>query len=257
MSMRVFANRVMACGCAIASLFCASVAYGGLLVDFKPQPTSDLPELVFGSVGPLAPALRAGPGSQGNGDGTLLPANQTPGGLMIETPYAVPGLMDGKVANPDGTASFYDVTLSLTGLAVSAPAGGSGSLVYQPLGSGQFELTSTDGKAVLLNGYVSDAVIISSTQGQGTVLSAHIQYWGGEIFKALTQAEGLGNPKSLPGELSWSLLNMQAAPPMDLPGAYMPEFTADTVGQFSVTVPEPASLGLLAIGVLALLRRRV
>lgn len=254
---RAFTNRVMACSCAIACLFCASLAYGDLLVDFKPQPTSDLPELVFGSVGPQAPYLRAGPGSQGNGDGTLSPANQTPGGLMAETPYAVPGFIIGSVANPSGTTSFYDVTLSLTGLAVAAPAGASGGLVYQLLGMGDFQLVCTDGKTVLLSGQIEDAVIISSTQGQGTVLSAHVQYWGGEIFKALTKAEGLGDPKSLPGELSWSLLNMKAAPAMDLPGGYMPEFTADAVGQFSVTVPEPAGLGLLAIGALVLLRRRV
>lgn len=253
---RMFTNRAMAYACAIGSLLFTSAASATLLVDFKPQPTGDQPEVVFGSVGPSAPALRAGPGSQANGDGHLPLAGQTPGGLAIETPYAVSGLIAGKVANPGGTTSFYDVALILTGLQVSAPAGANGSLVYQALGAGQFQLVSTDGATVLLNGQIDDAVILSSGQGEGTVLSAHVHYLGGAIFAALVQAEGLGNPQSLPGEFSWSLLNMQAAPPMNQPGAYLPEFTADVVGQFGVTIPEPATLGLLALSTLPLLRRR-
>jgi len=249
----------MVVGSALASsAFSVSLSSAALLVDFKPQPLSDASEVAFVTIGAAAPALKDAEGSRGNGDGNLAVEVQTPGGLWIETPFSIPGAIDGKVPNPLGSTSFLDVTMLLTGLEASGPAVPAGERLYQPLGPGKFELQATNPShtnlpTVLLSGWLDDALIIADARGQGAVLSATVHYSGGEIYKALASQVGVTGGTAVEGQLSWSLLNMRFSP--SATPSYLGDFTADTVGQFSY-IPEPSVLSLLAGGTLALLGRR-
>jgi len=125
---------------AVASFGLATSSFASLLVDFKPLPvTANVPELEWTGTN-----LAAGAGAVGNADGGLAPQLQSPPGLQIETPFTIPGLIPGKVANITGSTTFYDVTLELTGLNADAAAISFGGIAVQSYGAGTFRLLSTD-----------------------------------------------------------------------------------------------------------------
>lgn len=251
-----------------AGLGFTAVSQAALLVDFKPIPTDDKFELIYDAVpsGGAARELYAGPGAQGDGSFT------STGGLTIEA-SGFPGLVltDPNLAasvQPQSTSTlFHDVTLVLSNLKEDKVSGlsetpifGVGTLYTQPLEDGNFELWSWNNPAdpnpgeLLLKGTIDNAVI-SGLAGApaGAVLSAQVNYTGGLIYQALIAKGG-----QTTGDLSWSLLDITpkitkvAGNP-----ALLGSFSANATGQFSSpAIPEPASVGLLAISMIGLAARR-
>src|SRR5262249_43940673 len=86
-------NRLSVAAIAAFCAICAS-ASAGTIVDFKPLPISPSnPEFQFSrALGGGIPVFRSAFGAFGNADGTLPIANQTPGGLLVETPFIIPGI---------------------------------------------------------------------------------------------------------------------------------------------------------------------
>lgn len=237
------------------------LARGALLLDFKPMPTSDLPEVAYVGADPLTRSLGAAPGSAGNGDGILPVDQQVPGGLLIETPLMIAEPVKGKIIGPAGTTSFYDVTLVLSGLLQAGPPVTDNRLVYQRLGSGQFRLFATTGPEpppgeLLLEGSISEALILTDSQGQGAVLSVSVQYTAGHIYDALAAKLGLKKLIPISGELSWCLLNMQPTPPAGGQLQELGQFQADMLGQFTY-LPEPSALAPLGLLCALVLKRRL
>lgn len=253
---------------AAAALGLSAAAQAALLVDFKPIPTDDKFELIYDAVpsGGVARELYAGPGATGDGSFT------TTGGLTIEA-SGFPGLVPvdpallPSVQLETNSTLFHDVTLVLSNLKEDKVSGlsetpifGVGTLYTQPLEDGGFELWSwnnpadVNGPELLLKGNVDNAVI-SGLAGSpsGAVLSAQITYTGGLIYQALVAKGG-----QTTGDLSWSLLDITPKitkvagnPPL------LGDFSANATGQFSSpAIPEPASVGLLAISMVGLAARR-
>lgn len=253
---------------AVAAMGFSAVSQAALLVDFKPIPTDDKFELIYDAVpsGGAARELYAGPGAQGDGGFT------TTGGLTIEA-AGFPGLLPtdpGLLASvqPQPTSTlFHDVTLVLANLKEDKVSGlsetpifGVGTLYTQPLEDGTFELWSWNNPSdanpseLLLKGTIENAVV-SGLAGSptGAVLSAQVTYTGGLIHAALVAKGGLTT-----GDLSWSLLDITpkinkvlGTPPL------LGDFKANATGQFSSpAIPEPASIGLLAISMVGLAARR-
>ena len=233
---------------------------------FEPEPGSpNTPEFIWNGT-----EFYSGPGAFGTGfnvpgpgDGQLPTANQQAPGLLVITPYNVPGIPGGD-NNPSGT-SFHDVTLKIVPVSPAVlgfPAAGtalvSSGQVFQPLGPARFEIWSTDptdigpdveNPVLLLAGRADDAIITGLLgASSGLTLSATVTYDAGAILAVA------GLPIAT-GEFSWNLLD--AIPPLGvgLTAPYLMPFEANGTGQFSM-VPEPASLSLLALTALPLLRRR-
>ena len=246
---------------AAALLACAGVSQASLLLaDFAPAPAPIAPGLLYMGAGPALPSLQPGPASIGNGDGNLPLDQETPGGLLVRTPLPVAGISPGQFGLPQGWTGFRDVTLGLSGLMQDGPAVPAGNLLAQALARGTFELVATHGPGdapttLLLTGSIDHAAILSTTKGQGSVLSADVHYDGGVLYNSLAQSLGIKGGPPIPGEMSWSLLNMNPAPLLAGPVPFMPDFTADLIGQFSY-IPEPSSLCLFAIATAGLMRRR-
>ena len=226
-------------------LLCVTdVTNAALVIDFKPEPTNELAEIIFAGGGPAVPMLREGPGAIGNGDSGLPPTQQTPGGLTIEIPYAIPGIPGGTV-NAAGTTTIRDVTLRLTGLEQTGTADVGTDVTSQDLTAGTFRLIAGDGlgapSVLVVQGNIANARIVSLNDGDvGAVLSDTLTYTGG-----LTP-----NIAGLTGSLSFSLANITELP---ITGS---GFRADATGQFTI-VPEPATvLSSLVIFIPALMRRR-
>jgi len=262
-----------AIGATILSLGLGSSAFGALLVDFKPDPISvNVPELTW-----AANTLNVAAGAQGNGDGVLPSALQIPGGLLIQTPFEILGIPGSAVNLADPThpsTTFFDVTLELNLLQANAPILTSGPLVVQNLGAptgavATFALKSTDpgpgGRPVtLLEGTIGSAVFFGLLgQQTGSVMSTDITYTGGVIFQKLQQA--VPNPPGgvySGGTASWSLLdisNPQTFPTggLAVSNGQMANFAANLTGMFSTpTIPEPASMTLVALGAAGILARR-
>jgi hypothetical protein len=249
----------LAAAAVVASYSFAPTSQAALLVDFKPEPTSaTLPEIVF-----TGSALTPGAGSTGNG--SVL----TAGGLTIETPYTVnvPGA-GGFINLASGSTSFQDVSLVLAGLNATGPATSTTIapgvvLLNQALtgAPGSFTLRSTSdapNQVDLLTGTITRA-FITGLQGSptGSVISAEVVYTGGEIFDELIANGGLPN-----GSLSFSLndIGSTLGAPTGLTlatGGGLAPFQANATGIFSSSVvPEPGTIGLLAIGGLILTARR-
>jgi hypothetical protein len=228
-----------------------SFANAALLIDFKPEPTNELPEIIFAGGGPAVPMLREGPGAVGNGDSGLPPHQQTAGGLTVEIPYAIPGIPGGTV-NAAGTTTIRDVTLRLTGLAQSGVADVGSNVTSQELTAGTFQLIAGHGlgapSVLIVAGDIADARIVRLNDGDvGAVLSDSVTYSG---------APGglLPNVAGLTGTLAFSLANITDLA-IVAPGV-IGDFTADATGQFTI-VPEPAAaVAAVVICVPALLRRR-
>lgn len=240
------------------------------IATFQPEPASAIiPEFIWGPINQNPPeffsgagAIGTGFGVPGPGDGQLPSAQQLPPGLLVVTPFNIPGI-PGGINSPSGT-SFYDATLKILPVTPSAlgfrPSGLAGSfagIVVQPLGAARFEIWSTDpidaagdveNPVLLLSGLAQTAEIKGLLGDvQGLTLSALVTYDGGEILAA-SGFSGAG------GSFSWALNDV--SPPLGIdPGTgYLIPFTANGNGQFSI--PEPASMALLSLTALPLLRRK-
>jgi hypothetical protein len=219
-----------------------------LTFDAQTNPPPGYSELLFNA------ALAAGAGSVGNGDGAALGTGVGPG-LTIITPLSIaPGTL-GEQNNLDGSTTFFDVTLSLTGLNAAGGAG-AGPFLVQNLSSGTFLFSSSKvggGAGVpLLGGNFTSALIDGANGSQtGAVLSSTITYNSGSIYNKLISQGGIGT-----GNESISMNNI--SPVLgNSGGGVLNSFSADANGQFSVTLlPEPASTSLMLITGAALLRRR-
>ncbi|MFN4243738.1 MAG: hypothetical protein ACK4PI_10940 [Tepidisphaerales bacterium] len=144
---------------------------------------------------------------------------------------------------------YPNVAISLGGLQAAAPAVSFFGTAAQPLGAGSFALLDLSNTTILLQGVMSDAILVGSSQ-TGSVTSASITYTGGSIYTAFLALGGI--PFS--GEMSFSLLNI--TPSVTVSGGNIDAFSASVNGQFQGVIPEPAALGLLAPAALLIARRR-
>ena len=247
------------CTAIAVSLALCSFVSAATIVDFKPLPISPTdPEFQFSrALGGGIPAFRSAFGAIGNADGTLPVASQTPGGLLVETPFLIPGIPGSQSAAT--STLFFDSTLEFTGgLVASAPAINVGVSV-QPLSAGSFVLYSTDPDAggpllptLLLSGNISTASYVTGIGDAGaTFNAAGVNYTGGVIYTALLSSGGSANGNSM------SISMTDVAPPFAIAGdGYLGDFTANATGLFNA-VPEPNSLALfvMALGAMVLRRR--
>jgi hypothetical protein len=240
----------------------ASAAKAALVTftTFTPTPISPtMPEIIWTNSGVVGTsALTPGSGSASNGDGTQSTLNQTQPGLQVHTFFSIPFAASfGGTNNIDGSTTFYDVSLSLTGLNDNGPA--IGTSIAQPLTGGTFaffsttDVEATGGVQPLLTGTLDNAVLTGfAGSTQGAALSATITYTGGLIYNAYLAAGGTDNS----GGMSWTL---QLSPPMSIgANGRTSSFTANTSGEYNIeeVVPEPGSLSLLAIAGAAMLASR-
>jgi hypothetical protein len=247
---------------AIAVICCLSPsAFAALLVDFKSLPISPSDPEVKWNISGLVAAPTAN-GSQGNGDGLNPLANQSVGGLIIETPLRINAPLQGGSINAGGSTTFSDVSLILSNFNSSGNASELNGLLNQPLGPGFFQLKSTSqggNQADLLVGTINGGNISGiKNSDSGSVLSGDVTYTGGLIFNALNAALGkaAGTPINA-GSLSFSLLDIDNKLTLNTAGTRLNDFSANATGQFGTpVVPEPASLSLLALGGAGLLIRR-
>jgi hypothetical protein len=256
----------MACAFVAISGLSAS-SYGALVKDTiaggGPVPnTAGFPEIKYDGGTPKQ--LQADIGATGNASVSAA------GGLDINTPFNIDlGLAyAASVSHPgEGTTTFSDVTLVISNLYASGAAnvialipGGGSDYVIQALTPGHFKLLSHDPdgfgptqKVTLLEGDITSAFITGfKNAGSGNV-SGNVTYTGGVIKDALVLANGgLVN-----GEMSWSLLNLN--PVLSTTGGASPilnNFVGDLLPQFDAQIPEPATLGVLALGTMGFLARR-
>ena len=240
---------------ALSSIAAASSVEAAQILSFEAGPISPgVPEVAF--IGGLVSAA----GSTGNADGVLPPPAQTPGGLTVTTPFVIPAI-PGSVINPaTGSTTFFDTTLVLAGNApVGAPGVIAGIIVGQPTGAGNFDILSTDPDGagpllpiLLLSGTIANGAVGGFLGGStASYQSNTITYTGGAILPAL-----VANNFALVGDLSIAMIDVSPALAVAQRGTLAP-FTANASGLFSaVVVPEPTTLGVLALGAAAAFRRR-
>ena len=228
----------------------------------EPLPDSaGFPAFVFG--GGSTPSFGAGPGSIGNGDGGLPVNLQTPGGLVLQTPFFIlPGTSFGEQNNVDNSTTFYDTTLSLTGLIASGPAQSVFGLDVQPLTDGTFSIFGSnpgggDGPLLLTGTLHNNEIAGVNGSSSAAEFSTTVTYTGGPIYNALIAAGGLPTDNaSFNLSLSGSTLGINGGT------GFLNGFTADGQGLFNaVVVPEPSSIllmafGVMGIGAMAVRRRR-
>jgi hypothetical protein len=259
------------CLAAVSILGGSAMSQAASLMTFTASPTSPtLPEFIW--TNEAVPQLLTGPGAQGNADGMLPEALQTPGGLGIQTPLSI--VAPGSSPLITGGTALDDVTMTLANFRATAPAvDPGGGILIQPFGQvGEnrlptFSVLSTDPDGpgplkpvLLLQGAVSRGSITAlDGESSGSVLSAQVTYTGGLIYDAL-----IANPgATTTGSLSWSMLDEtntvtgQPAVTIDPGTGYLVPFSANATGLFSTpSIPEPATTSLLAVSSLAMMVRR-
>ncbi len=274
---------------AVSALVLGVSSQAALLVDFKPDPISpNQPEIILQNT--AAPrALVAAPtatGSQGNADGKMAadgnPNGATPGGLIIQTPVEINSIAGysvnryGGVVNTglDGpSTTFYDVSLELSdittlnsateqvvipGIGIPNTPGYIPPVAYiiQKFTTGTFTLYSTyrddnlnNERQVLLTGTVSNMVLIGWKDNESASIQASVEYTGGAILTPWINEGGLTE-----GTLAWSLLSV--TPKIAVDGGVLRQFQANMTGLFSAPqIPEPTSIGLMALSGLGLFGR--
>jgi hypothetical protein len=246
-------HRLAWCAAAALPLGLATSAMGAVLVDFKPFPASPTtPEFTWNGS-----ALNEGAGSLGNGDGALPPAAQIAPGLQYDVPFIIPGVAGSQINPGSGSTTFYDTSLNIGGFAAAGGAASVFGTLVQPLGSGDFTLTATDG-TLLLHGTVASSTITGPNGGgAGAVFSSNnVSYDAGLIFNAVVASGGTTSNN----DFSFSLADVSPGFGISETGAALNAFTANATGLFNAdVVPEPtglAALGALAAGLLARRRRQ-
>jgi hypothetical protein len=207
--------------------------------------------------------LYVGTGSTGNGDGALLENEAPPGLKLSQIPFDLSANPGGKL-ELDGTTSFFDVTMVLTGLDANGDASVTpivgANILSQSLNGGTVEFWSTnpagpDNPVLILSANISSAAMVGIEGATTAALqSTTVTYTGGLIYDALVNAGG-----TLTGQTSQTLLlrNSGTVVRTGDPGP-LAAFSADASALFNTpTIPEPASLGLLVLGGAALLHRRI
>jgi len=225
------------------------------LLNWAPVPDSIQPP--FSEINYTGANLQTGPGAIGNGDGNLPPANQTPGGLQVDTTLNAPIPFSFADSIFTGGTGYYDVSLTFTGLAPVGAAFQAGGIDIQALGSGTFTFTATPvapaAGITILTGTIAGADITGADGGQaGAVFDAHgVTYTGGAIFAAFP-----ANFMPAGNDMSISMTGVIPQFGINAASHQLNPFTSDATGLFDVQVPEPATLSLGLIGVGALVLRR-
>jgi len=250
----MISKRLSFAAIAVSLALCSFVS-AATIVDFKPLPISPtVPEFKFDrALGAGIPVFRHDVGAVGNNDGTLPVVNQTPGGLLVETPFIIPGIPGSQFAA--ASTLFFDSSLIFTGgLQANGPAINAGGVLIQQLTPGSFQLFSTGpAPTLLLSGFMSSASFIVGVGDAGSVFSSQdVNYTGGAIYNALVAAGGSTSGNSM------SISMTDITPGLNIArDGYLADFNANATGLFNANVvPEPTSLTLLAIAMGSLLLRR-
>lgn len=266
----------------LVSMGLSATAQAAWLLDFKPHPPTPTGTVKFEASwdgtkmfetpnGPIAdPPGATGGGALSTSDPSI--AGQVIGGLIVGTPLFIPGVpLSDHVG---GGTTFYDVTLRITpmiagaGAATQQDIGFGQSVIRQPLGVGGFELRASSPNPadpyagqLLLAGHFLDATLVGIMLPTGdstqSVQSVAVAYTGGLI------GDVLPNKGIHENSLVWSLGGLNNGglhvidPTPNQPGdEFVAPFDADMTGLFySQLIPEPASLSLLGLAALGLLRR--
>ena len=230
------------------------------VLSFEPDPISD-PAPGFQWDGTT---LTAGSGMTSNGDGN----NEAPGGngiftkpgLRIEVPFVIHGVSS---SSPTATTTtFFDSSMSVTGLTAVGNATNVGGLLIQNLTAGGFTIMSSNdtvgGAVLLLSGTIGDASLSGiNDSNTGSVISATVTYLGGLVFNQML-ASGLGTT----GSRSASLVDIIPTLSINPATHHLSAFSSNSSGLFdthvTAAVPTPGALpvGLALIGGYGLLRRK-
>jgi hypothetical protein len=239
-------------------------ARANVVANLNPVPDS-APYPAFDFGGSPIPSFDVGPGSIGNGDGGLPVNLQTPGGLELSTPFSIAPLTSyGEQNNVDGSTTFYDTTLALTGLSASGLAQSVFGFDVQALNDGTFAIFGSnvgggDGPLLLTGTLTSNEIAGVDGSSSAAVFSTTVTYTGGPIYNALIAAGGSGTDASVNLQLNGAAMGINGGT------GFLNPFSADGQALFSATypahvVPEPSSIVLLAFGLFgtgaAALRRR-
>lgn len=237
--------------CASVALFgLAATSFGAVLVDFKPDPTTTAdPEFVWSN------ATGLGAGNGATGDGSTL----TAGGLRIETPFLLAAVPGALLNLAQGTTSFLDVTLTLSGLgpvgaAVMVPT--TPATLIQDIGAGTFTLR-TAAEPNLLTGTISGGSLNGKAGRTRAEAGGDVTYTSGRIYDALVAAGG-----TLGGEFSFTMLDVgvvvaDTSGGVTKVGSGIRDFQANGVGLFNTpAIPEPSSLSILGLIGAGLVARR-
>jgi MYXO-CTERM domain-containing protein len=258
-----------------ACLIAGQRALAGEIVRFQPFPNAPgLTDIALTGSGATKQLITGSGFSTSTGDGSLALSAQPGPGMDISTPFKISGV-PGGVVELNNSTDFYDSTMTISNLQVDQPAqstalpGGAGTLLYQEYSSAgtmeiaSFTLASTTGgggPVTLLTGTLSFATLTGLQGSSATsVLSATVTYTGGLIYTAMINNGYVATPGNM--SIAMTQLTDTEDNPTGLSIAndgYIADVFAQATGEFDapVATPEPASLGLIAMAALPLMRRR-